>query len=256
MSPSQPPPEYRVIGITGIPEVYPGDDLVKTLVEASAEQGTPLEQGDLLVVTQKVVSKAEGRLIVLDSVTPSEFACKVAKEHQKDARLVELVLRESRRIVRMDRGVIITETREGFICANAGIDTSNLEGQGSVALLPESSDRSAQGIRDGVRRLTGATVPVIISDTFGRPWRHGCTNVAIGIAGMPALIDYRGQRDPSGFLFRASVLAVADELASATEPIMGKVDRIPAAIVRGYVYPKGKGSSASLVRDAEQDLFR
>lgn len=251
-----PPPEIRIIGIQGLPEIRPGDDLAKMLVDAAKRQKTPLQTGDILVITQKVVSKAEGRLVKLADVKPSGFAKSIAATYQKDPRQMELILRESKRIVRMDMGILITETKHGFICANGGIDTSNLEVSGYAALLPEDSDKSARGIKRNLKRLNKADVAIIISDTFGRPWREGCTNVAIGVAGILPLIDYRGQKDPAGYLMRASILAVADELASATEPIMGKLNRIPAAIVRGFDYPKGNGSSRSLVRDAKMDMFR
>ncbi len=249
-------PELRIIGVTGLPEFRPGDDIAPMLAEAARAQGTPITSGDVLVVTQKIVSKAQGRLVRLATVEPSEFARSIAAQHGKDPRLVELVLRESRRIVRMDQGVLLTETKHGFVCANAGIDASNMDGEGVVALLPDDPDAAARAIRDGVRRHAGADVAVIISDTFGRPWREGCTNVAIGVAGMEPLMDYRGQQDPMGLVMRVSVLAVADELASATEPVMGKLDRIPAAIVRGYRYAKGEGNAQALVRPPERDLFR
>lgn len=249
-------PEIRIIGITGMPEVRPGDKLTEMMVAAAGAQATPIMAGDILVVTQKVVSKAMGRVVVLAEVEPSPFARSVAERYDKDPRLVELVLRETRRIVRMDQGVILTETRHGYVCANAGIDASNMPGEGVVALLPEDPDAAAREIRDEVRRLTKATVAVIISDTFGRPWRDGCTNVAIGVAGMEPMIDYRGQPDAMGKLMRVSVLAVADELASAAEPVMGKVDRIPATIVRGYRYTRSEKGSGALVRAPDRDLFR
>ncbi|MEE9286371.1 MAG: coenzyme F420-0:L-glutamate ligase [Dehalococcoidia bacterium] len=226
------------------------------MIDSARAQGTPIESGDVLVVTQKIVSKAEGRLVVLAEVEPSAFARSIAQQYDKDARLVELVLRESRRIVRMDQGVIITETWRGYVCANAGIDASNVAGEGMVALLPEDPDASARRIRDAVRQRAGATVAVIISDTFGRPWREGCTNVAVGVAGMLPLADYRGQRDPAGLVIRVSVLATADELASATEPVMGKLDRVPVALVRGFAYTPGETGSAPLLRPPEHDLFR
>ena len=249
-------PEFRVIGITGIPEVMAGDDLPGLLVNAAQTQGTGLQDGDVLVVTQKIVSKAEGRLVRLSDIEPSEFARSIAALYDKDPSHVELVLRESRRIVRMDRGVIIAETRQGFVCANAGVDASNLPGEGLLAPLPEDSDRSAAQIRAEVRRRAGAEVAVIISDTFGRPWREGCTDVAIGVAGMEPMVDYRDQTDPAGYTLRVSVLAVADELASATELVRGKLARVPAAIVRGYPYPSGDGHSSALVREPQKDLFR
>ncbi len=250
------PPGFQLIGVTNIGEVKPGDDLVGYIVEAAKKQGTPILNGDVVVVTQKIVSKAEGRLVDLSSIEPSEFARRVASGYEKDPRHMELILREAKRIIRMDQGIVITETKHGFVCANAGIDASNVEGEGMVALLPEDSDRSAEGIRKGIKAKAGADVAVVISDTFGRPWREGCTNVAIGVAGMKAVIDYRGQSDPKGFVFKASVLAVADELASTAELVMGKISRIPVAIVRGYEYPRGAGGASELVRDPSKDMFR
>ena len=194
--------------------------------------------------------------MALSDVTPSGFAERIAARYDKDPRLVEVVLRESSRVVRMDQGVIITETRHGFICANAGVDQSNVETHGEVALLPLDPDASAAAIRDAIAREAGAEVAVIISDTFGRPWREGCTDVAVGVAGMEALVDYRGVTDPAGHELRATVVAVADELAAAADLVMGKLDRVPAAIVRGYVYQPGETGASALVRPPEGDLFR
>ena len=201
------------------------------VAKAAAGGGSPIEAGDVVVVTQKIVSKAEGRVVVLSTVTPSAFAEQIAERYDKDPRLVEVVLRESSRVVRMDQGVIITETRHGFICANSGVDQSNVETHGEVALLPIDPDASASAIKATIAREAGADVAVIISDTFGRPWREGCTDVAIGVAGMDPLVDYRGVSDPAGHELRATVIAAADELASAAELVMGKLDRVPAAIV-------------------------
>ena len=254
-----PPPELRIIGVTGLPEVRPGDDLAAMIAAAALAQGTPLAEGDVVVITQKIVSKAEGRVIPLASVTASPFAEKLATEFQKDARVVELVLQESRRIVRMERGVIITETLHGFVCANAGIDLSNLEETDTAALLPADPDLSSSTIRADLLRHTGHNVSIIISDTFGRPWREGCTNIAIGCSGIAPLVDYRGRHDPAGNVLNVTVMAIADELASATEPVMGKLDRIPVAIVRGYLPPQGAasdGAAQELVRKPETDLFR
>jgi coenzyme F420-0:L-glutamate ligase/coenzyme F420-1:gamma-L-glutamate ligase len=209
-----------------------------------------------VVVTQKIVSKAEGRVISLESVTPSAKAEKLALETEKDPRLVELILQESREIVRQSGPILITETRHGFVCANAGIDASNVGPEGLVCLLPEDPDRSARGIRAAIREKAGVQVAVVISDTFGRAWREGHTNVAVGVAGMSAFVDYVGQTDPHGYELRVSTLAVADELAAAAELVMNKLDAVPVAIVRGYVYPKGDGSARDLVRDREKDLFR
>lgn len=249
------PPQVQLIGLTGLPEVRRGDDLAALIVDAAERQGTPLQPGDVLVVTQKIVSKAEGRVLSLTEVTPSPRALRLAAETGKDPRLAELILRESVRIVRQREGVLITETRHGFVCANAGIDSSNV-GQGLVALLPQDPDRSAAAIREGIAERTGAEVAVVVSDTFGRPWREGHTNVAVGVAGMAPFVDYVGQRDPHGYELRVSTLAVADELAAAAELVMGKLARVPVAIVRGYPYPPGCGTARDMVRPPERDLFR
>jgi len=248
--------ELRIIPVGGMGEVRPGDDLASLIVAAARAQGTPLQQGDVLVVTQKVVSKAEGRLVALADVTPSPQAQELAARLDKDPRLVELVLRESRRIVRAERGVLITETRHGFVCANAGVDASNVAGEGYVSLLPEDPDASAEGIRRRIKDLCGAEVAVIVSDTFGRPWREGHVNVAIGVAGMSPFADYVGQTDPYGYELRVTTIAVADELAAAAELVMGKLERVPAAIVRGYRYRPGPGRATDMVRPPERDLFR
>jgi coenzyme F420-0:L-glutamate ligase / coenzyme F420-1:gamma-L-glutamate ligase len=247
--------ELRVIGLGGLPEVRPGDDISALILEAAERQGTPLAAGDVLVVTQKIVSKAEGRLVALAEVKPGPEAARLAQETEKDPRVVELILRESRRIVRQVGPVLITETRHGFVCANSGVDASNV-GRGLVTLLPEDPDRSAAEIRAGLRKRAGLDVAVVISDTFGRPWREGHTNVAVGIAGMEAFVDYVGQVDPYGHDLRVSTLAVADELAGAAELVMGKLSGVPAAIVRGYEYPKGSGTARDMIRPAERDLFR
>ncbi len=247
-------PELRVIGVGGLPDVSAGDDVAALVREAADIRGTPLADGDVLIVTQKIVSKAEGRVIALAEVEPGPEARRLAQETEKDPRLVELILRESRRIVRQAGPVLITETRHGFVCANAGIDASNV-GEGFVSLLPEDPDRSAAGIRAALRE-SGVEVAVIISDTFGRPWREGHTNVAVGIAGMEAFVDYVGRVDPYGNELRVSTLAVADELAGAAELVMGKLSRVPVAIVRGYEYPKGCGTARDMVRPPERDLFR
>ena len=249
-------PEVRIIGIAGIPEVRPGDDLAALILDAARRQDTPPSDRDVLVVTQKVVSKAEGRVVALSTVEPSSFARQVAAETGKNARHVEVVLRESRRIVRMDRGVIITETHHGFICANAGVDASNAGGPGLLILLPEDPDRSAEALRRAIEERAGARVAVVISDTFGRPWREGSDEVAVGVAGLVALKDYSGQQDPYGYELRVTQVAVADELAAAAELVTGKLERIPAAIIRGYRFEPGGGRSRDLVRDPDRDLFR
>lgn len=248
--------EVRVIGLEGVPEVRPGDDLAGLILSALNRQGLQLQDGDVVVVTQKVVSKAEGRLVDLTTVEPSAFALNIASRTGKDPRHVEVVLRESARIVRMDRGVLIAETRHGFVCANAGVDASNVGPGSVVTLLPEDPDRSAAQIRDRLVAATGADIAVIISDTFGRPWREGITNVAIGVAGMLPIRSYVGCQDPYGYSLRVSNVAVADELASAAELVTGKLLGVPVAIIRGYDYPRGHGNARMLIRPAERDLFR
>ncbi|MCH8850660.1 MAG: coenzyme F420-0:L-glutamate ligase [Chloroflexi bacterium] len=249
-------PEVRIIGIEGIPEVRPGDDLVGLILDAAKRQALVFEAGDVLVVTQKVVSKAEGRIVDLDDIEPGPFAQQIADRWEKDGRLVELVLRESARIVRMDHGVIICETKHGFICANAGIDSSNVERLGTVALLPEDPDASAERIRVRIEEAAGASLAVLITDTFGRPWREGHLNFAIGVAGMTPLLDYTGQTDPAGYELRVTSMAVADELAAAAELTQGKLGRTPVTLVRGYSYPPGSGTGRDLLRDPERDMFR
>jgi len=256
--PDAPPPRaprVEVFGIRGIPELRPGDDLAALAMEAAAVQGTPFMSGDVVVLSQKAVSKAEGRLVRLDDVTPSALAVEVGRTHKKDPRLIEVILRESRRIVRMDRGVLITETRHGQICANAGVDQSNV-GLGWASLLPENPDDSARTFADRVRAAQGVDVAVIVADTFGRPWREGLVNVAIGVAGLRALQTFLGVPDAYGYTLQATILAVADELAGAAELVMGKLDQVPVAVVRGYRYEPGSGSARELLRDPNMDLFR
>ena len=249
-------PRYEVIGVEGIPEVLPGADVARLIVDAARSQGTPIAPGDLLVVSQKIVSKSEGRLLRLADVEPSPIAATMAAELGRDPRLVEVILRESRRVVRMDRGVLVTETRHGWVCANAGVDQSNVDAD-TVALLPEDPDGSARALRERFGAAAGGDVAVIVADTFGRPWREGLTNVAIGVAGFAPLKSYLGERDPAGRPLQATILALADELASAAEPVMGKLDRVPAAIVRGLALPPDDGGgSKTLLRDPARDLFR
>ena len=252
------PPTVTLIGIEGLPDIRPGDDLAWLTVEAANRQGTPIAAGDVVVITQKVVSKAENRLVRLSAVQPSAFAMDYATTWDKDPRVVEVVLREARRVVRMDNGVLITETRHGFQCANSGVDASNVgpEGDETVALLPVDPDASARRFRQGVRQATGQDVAVIISDTFGRPWREGAANVAVGAAGLEVLWDYRGQKDNYGRELQSTTIAVADELAAAAELVTNKLTRVPVAIVRGYPYLHGDSGVAPLIRDATRDLFR
>lgn len=248
-------PRYEVIGIEGLPEIGAGADLGRLIAEAAARQGTPLQAADLLVVSQKIVSKAEGRIVRLSGVIPSPQAEVLARELGRDSRLIEVILGESRRVVRQDKGVLIVETHHGWVCANAGVDQSNVDAD-TACLLPEDSDRSARELRDGLRTLTGHDLGIIIADTFGRPWREGLTNVAIGVAGLEPLKSYLGEKDPAGHVLQATILALADELASAAEPIMGKLDRIPVVIIRGLNWPRGESGSRPLLRDPARDLFR
>jgi coenzyme F420-0:L-glutamate ligase/coenzyme F420-1:gamma-L-glutamate ligase len=245
----------RLIGLQSMPEVGPGDDLARLIVESS-QASTPLCDGDVLVVTQKVVSKAEGQLIDLRTVEPSDLARRFAATWKKDARQVELVLRESVRVVRMERGIIISQTRHGFVCANAGVDESNVPGDHIACLLPRNPDESARKLRAALAGRLDVDVAVVISDSFGRPWRMGITNVAIGVAGLAPLADYRGRPDDFGRVMNVSVLAIADELASAAELVMGKVSRCPVAIIRGYAYERREGAIAELILDPAADLFK
>ncbi len=248
--------DVRIIGIEGIPEVRLGDDLAALILGAAQRRGLALQDGDVLVVTQKIVSKAEGRIVDLDSMEPGPFARQIAEQWEKDPRVVEVVLRESARIVRMDHGVLICETKHGLICANAGVDSSNVERLGTVALLPEDPDRSAEWLCGRIKESLNISVAVVITDTFGRPWREGHVNFAIGVAGMAPLRDYMGETDPAGYELRVTRMAVADELAAAAELAQGKLDRVPVAVVRGYAYPPGCGTAKELLRDPERDLFR
>ncbi len=243
----------QVLPIRGIPEISSGDDLADVLISLSSLN---LENGDVLVVTHKIVAKAEGRVVDLSTVEPSSFAKQFAGEYGKDPRQIEVVLRESRRIVRMDRGVIISETHHGFVCANAGVDASNIPEEESVCLLPVDPDASARRIREALARRLHLDLAVIVSDSFGRAWRFGITDIAIGVAGMNPLVDYRGQKDEHGRLMDASVLAVADEISGAAELVMGKTDGVPAAIVRGYDYERGVGVGTELIMPPERDMFR
>jgi coenzyme F420-0:L-glutamate ligase/coenzyme F420-1:gamma-L-glutamate ligase len=254
-----PPPgraaRLEVFGIRGLPDLRPGDDLAALALAAATAQGTSFQAGDVVVLSQKAVSKAEGRLVRLADVAPSPFAVETARAQKKDPRLIELILRESRRVVRMDRGVLIAETRHAQICANAGVDQSNV-GLGWAALLPEDPDASARAFAARVRAEAGVDVAVIVADTFGRPWREGLVNVAIGVAGLRPLETYLGVPDAHGYTLQATILAIADELAAAAELVMGKLDQVPVAVVRGYRYEPGPGSARELLRDPALDLFR
>jgi coenzyme F420-0:L-glutamate ligase/coenzyme F420-1:gamma-L-glutamate ligase len=242
--------------VDGIPEIKPGDDLATMIAGALAAAGIGLEAEDVLVVTQKVVSKAEGRIVELASVTPRPEAEAWAAQWGKDARQVELVLQESAEVLRMaPGGLIISRTRHGLVCANAGVDLSNVGGGDVATLLPVDADASARALRERLGELAGARPAVVISDSFGRPWRNGIVNVAIGSAGLEPLLDLRGTPDAQGRVMHSTVVAVADELASAADLAGGKVAQRPVVVVRGYEYQAGQGSASDLVMDRELDLF-
>jgi coenzyme F420-0:L-glutamate ligase/coenzyme F420-1:gamma-L-glutamate ligase len=243
----------EIVGVAGLPEIGPGDDLGAQIAAAVA-----LQDGDVVVVTSKIVSKAEGRVVELDTVAPSGFAAEWAATWDKDPRVVELVLRESRRIVRMVGPVLITETHHGFVCANSGVDQSSSGAAGRVVLLPEDPDASARRIRAGLAEgPAGVDVAVIVSDTFGRPWREGQTDIAVGIAGIAPMHSYIGEVDPHGHEFRVQELCVVDELAGAAELVKGNTSRVPVAVIRGFAWERDDGASMKAVlRDAQRDLFR
>jgi coenzyme F420-0:L-glutamate ligase / coenzyme F420-1:gamma-L-glutamate ligase len=249
------PASIELLPIPGLPEIRKNDNLAKLIVEAVRRKKLTLEHGDVLVVAQKIVSKAEGRVLRLSKFKPSATAEQLASKLNKDPRLVEAILRESRRVVRSDP-VLIVETHHGFVCANAGVDQSNLPGEDVVSLLPSDPDRSARRLAAALRKRTGKQIAVLISDTFGRPWRLGLTNVAIGAAGVPALLDLRGTSDLHGKPLRATILAVADELTAAGGLVMGKAEAIPVVVIRGYRYRRVLDPAGRIVRPADEDLFR
>jgi coenzyme F420-0:L-glutamate ligase / coenzyme F420-1:gamma-L-glutamate ligase len=249
------PGELVVIPLRTLPEVARGADLAALLVRAAAREGAEFQRGDVLVLAQKIVSKAEGRTVRLSSVKPSALAREWAPRLGQDPRLTEVVLRESRRVLRMTERALIVETRHGFVCANAGVDRSNVPGE-LVTCLPADPDASARRVAEGLRRRTGISVPVIVSDTFGRPWRLGLVNVAIGSYGLRVLEDLRGTRDGYGHPLRATILAVGDELAAAAGLLMGKNAAVPAVIVRGFRYSAARDSAQRLLRPPAEDMFR
>ncbi|MFL2635377.1 MAG: coenzyme F420-0:L-glutamate ligase [Tepidiformaceae bacterium] len=245
-----------IFGIQGLPEICEGDDLAKLVVDALLLRNTSLEDGDIVIITSKVVSKSEGRIIDLDTIEPNAFAQRYAQAWDKDPRVVEVVLNESKRIVRQVGPVLITETKHGFVCANSGIDQSSSGAHDRVVLLPEDPDESARTIRRKFRDL-GFDIPVIISDTFGRPWRESQVDVAVGIAGMNPVTSYIGEVDPHGHEFLVQSLCVADEIASAAELVKGNVSRIPAVVVRGFSYQSDEEATMQdVLRDPQNDLFR
>jgi coenzyme F420-0:L-glutamate ligase/coenzyme F420-1:gamma-L-glutamate ligase len=247
--------DLHVFAIHDIPDVTRDDDLAALIAAAVARAGRRIDAGDVFVVAQKIVSKAEGAMVRLDEVAPSRMATQWAADNGKDARVVEVVLRESRRIVRMDRGILISETRHGFVCANAGVDASNVP-PGFVTVLPGDPDASAERLRIALSAAFGCRVAIIVSDTFGRPWREGAVNVAVGVAGLQPLLDYRGTVDSYGRPLTSTVIALADELAGAAEIVTRKSAGTPVAIVRGAADWMGQGAGRMLVREASRDLFR
>ncbi len=247
--------ELRAVPVRGLRDIFTGDSIADMVVDTLALGGLRLHDGDILVVKHKIVSKAEGRKVELDSVRPSAAARQFAANNHLDARVVELALREAKRVVRK-KHILITETEHGLVCANSGVDVSNVDGGKTAVLLPEDPDGSAKRIHRQLKKRTGLHVPVIIADSFGRAWREGLCEVAIGVAGMKVVHDYRGRKDDYGYQMHATEEAVADELACVAGLVCGKDSRIPACIIRGYRYRRGNGSARQLVRPAEKDLFR
>jgi coenzyme F420-0:L-glutamate ligase / coenzyme F420-1:gamma-L-glutamate ligase len=245
-----------LIPVSFAEEISPGDSITEKLSSSMRKHRLRFHDGDVLVVKHKIISKAEGQIVDLSKIQPSADSRALAKKYNLDARVIELALRESRSVIRRKNGVLITETHHGFLCANSGIDVSNVDGGRHAVLLPKDPDRSAQKIRREIKKRTGLSIAVIISDSFGRPWREGLTDFAIGIAGLKPLRDDRGNRDPHGYELHASVEAVADELACAAGIVCGKLNRTPACIIRGYRYDPGHGRTRELLRPASRDLFR
>ena len=246
----------KLLAVPGLPEIHKGDDLALKIMQAARRGRIRWKDGDVVVIAQKIVSKAEGRVVALENVRPSAKAGALAIRLKNDPRLIEVVLRESRRIVRPGPRILIVETHHGFVCANAGVDLSNVPGDNCATLLPLRPDLSARRIAMGLRKHSGKQMSVIISDTFGRPWRLGLTNVAIGAWGVPVLRDLRGQRDRIGKRLRATILAVADELAAASGLLMEKAGGVPVVVIRGYRYRQVQEPASKIIRPAREDLFR
>lgn len=248
--------ELRVIPVSFADEIQPGDSLAEKLLHAFDYLNLSLRKGDILIVKHKIVSKAEGQLVPLEKIKPSASSRSWARRYNLDPRVTEVALAESKRVVRRKRGVLITETRHGLICANSGVDVSNVNGGRHALLLPKDPDSSATQLHRAIKKRLKLSIPVIITDSFGRPWREGLTEVAIGVAGMQALHDYRGDRDPHGYPLRVTIEAVADELACAAGLVCGKLARTPACIIRGFRYRPARGRARDLIRPAASDLFR
>ncbi|MFZ1008794.1 MAG: coenzyme F420-0:L-glutamate ligase [Candidatus Sulfotelmatobacter sp.] len=251
------PKEVRLIPISFTDDIQRGDALAEKLLQSMRQDALAFELGDILVVKHKIVSKSEGRIVDLETIKPSTGSLAWAKKYKLDARVVELSLRESVAVIRRKDGVLITETKHGFICANSGVDVSNVDGGRHALLLPADPDRSAREIHSQLKKLTRLAIPVLVTDTFGRPWREGLVDFCIGIAGIKPLRDDRGRRDPHGYTLHASIEAVADELACAAGLICGKLNRTPACIIRGFRFHQARNASArDLLRPAASDLFR
>lgn len=248
--------EIRLIPIPLEDEVKPGNSLAEKFLYSLARRNSAFEAGDILVVKHKIVSKSENRLVNLSTLKPSPESRTWAKQYHLDPRVIELSLRESRAIIRRKNGVLITETHHGFLCANSGVDVSNVDGGQHALLLPLDPDRSARKLYRALKKHTGIAIPVLITDTFGRPWREGLVDFCIGIAGMKPLRDDRGKRDSHGYKLNASVEAIADELAAAAGLACGKLNRTPACIIRGFHYESSRGSTKDLLRPESADLFR
>jgi coenzyme F420-0:L-glutamate ligase/coenzyme F420-1:gamma-L-glutamate ligase len=248
----------KIIAIENLPLIRKGDNLAQLICDAAEKQKTPLQDKDIIVITHVAVSKAEGNVINLDEVTPSKRAKEIAQKTNKDPAMVEVILQETKDIIRIGQNSIITETKSGVICANAGVDRSNVSGDRNVVPLPKNPNASAQNIRQEIKRLTGANVAVIVSDTHGRPFRMGEINVAVGVAGIKPIRDRRGEKDLFGYVLRIKQTAIADELSSAAELVIGQANEgIPASIIRGYNYQTAENASATeLTRPKEKDLFR
>jgi len=246
----------QIFGVPGLPEIVHGSDLAAMILDAAREAGTPIADGDVVVVTSKIVSKAEGRTVELADVEPSPFAAAWSKVWDKDPAVTELVLRESKRVVRQAGPIMITETHHGFVCANSGIDQSSSGAHGRVVLLPVDPDESARRIRAGFR-TAGVDAAVIVSDTFGRAWREGQTDIAIGVAGIQPILSYIGQVDPHGHEFKVQAICTADELTGAAELVKGNTSRVPVAVVRGFAFDiDDTAVIAPVLRDQSRDLFR
>jgi coenzyme F420-0:L-glutamate ligase/coenzyme F420-1:gamma-L-glutamate ligase len=248
--------ELHIIPISLLEEIQSGDSLAEKLICAFSHRNLSLQKGDILIVKHKIVSKAEGQFVPLEKIKPTAASRAWARRYHLDARVTEVALAESKRVVRRKRGVLITETQHGLICANSGVDVSNVNGGRHALLLPEDPDHSADQLHRALKKRLKLSIPVVITDSFGRPWREGLTEVAIGVAGMQALHDYRGHRDPHGYALRVTTEAVADELACAAGLVCGKLARTPACIIRGYRYRPARGTARDLIRSAATDLFR